>query len=182
MKLSLLLLCALTVAGSAAAQGAYNIAKQQARNAANGGAQPGANPPAASAPAYAPPDPALQATLRSIGNLRADLDQLDSNPTNTVPLRKDLTAAAQATKPSLATATSLSQSLAAAVAGNAKLHAQHQKLAQYIHAACNGAHLTAAQLPMVLDAVKKTLTDGGVPAGDIDRVISDLKTIATETK
>ncbi len=160
------------------------MAKQQAKNVANNQSpQQGGNQPVA--PQYAqpaPPDPALQATLRNIANLRADLDNLDSNPTNTVPLRKDLVIAAQGTKPSPASVEKLSKTLAAAVAGNAKLRAQHQKLAQYAHALSNGAHLTATQQQVILDNVKKILSDGGVPAEDVTTVIGDFKTIATETK
>ncbi len=160
------------------------MAKQQAKNVANNQSQQqGGNQPAA--PQYnpqTPSDPALQATLRNIANLRADLDNLDSNPTNTVPLRKDLVIAAQGTKPSPASVEKLSQTLAAAVAGNTKLRTQHQKLAQYAHALSNGAHLTATQQQTILDNVRKILQDGGVPAENVTAVISDLKTIATETK
>jgi sulfur relay (sulfurtransferase) DsrC/TusE family protein len=78
--------------------------------------------------------------------------------------------------------TKVAQNLAAAVAGNQKLHAQHQKLAQYVHAMFNSSHLSPAQQQMVLDAVQKILSDGGVSTDDSAKVISDLETIATETK
>ncbi len=162
------------------------MAKQQAKNVANnenaveGGTQPAAPPQYNPPPAQ--PDPALQATLRNINNLRVDFEDLDVNQTNTLPLIKDLTEAAQSTKPSPASVTRLAQDLAPVVAGNKQLHAQHQKLAQYVHAMFNGSHLSPAQQQTVLDAVKKILTDGGVPADDVAKVISDLKTIGTETK
>jgi sulfur relay (sulfurtransferase) DsrC/TusE family protein len=182
MKLFLVLCCAVLVAGSVSAQGVYNMAKQQAKNAASGeSTQPGVNPPAAATPPT-PPDPVLQATMRNINNLRVDFENFDSSPTNTRPLIKDLTDAAQGTKPSPPNTANLAQDLAAAIAGNQKLHAQHQKLAQYVHALFNGSHLSPAQQQMVLDALKKILTDGGVSADDSAKVISDLKTIATETK
>lgn len=182
MKIFLTIFCALLVAGSASAQGVYNMAKQQAKNVANGeSAQP--NQPAAP-PQYnpPPPDPMLQATLRNINNLRVDFTDLDSNQTNSLPLAKDLTEAAQGAKPSPADVTKLAQNLAAAVAGNQKLHAQHQKLAQYVHAMFNSSHLSPAQQQMVLDAMQKILSDGGVSTDDSAKVISDLETIATETK
>jgi hypothetical protein len=178
------LFCALLMARSASAQGVYNMAKQQARNAANGGsAQPGATQPAAP-PQYTPPppDPMLQATMRNVNNLRIDFEHFDVNPTNTMSLIKDLNEAAQGAKPLPASVTKLAQDLAAVVAGNQKLHAQHQKLAQYVHAMFNSSHLSPAQQQTVLDAVKKILLEGGVPADDSAKVIGDLKAIATETK
>jgi hypothetical protein len=186
MKMLPVIFCALFVAGSVSAQGVYNMAKQQAKNVANNeSAQQGGYPPAAPAqsnPQPAPPDPALQATLRNISNLRVDFEDFDSNPTNTVALVKDLNEAAQGAKPPATDVAKLAQDLATTIAGNQKLHAQHQKLAQYAHAMFNGSHLSPAQQQMVLDAVKKILTDGGVSTDDSAKVISDLKTIATETK
>lgn len=186
MRRSYTSLCALFVAVSVSAQGVYNMAKQQARNVANGGsAQPNGPQSAASpqsAPQPAPPDPVLQATLRNISNLRVDFENLDTNPTNTLPLTKDLTEAAQGSKPSSASVSTLAQSLATAVAGNKKLHAQHQKLAQYVHALFNSSHLSPTQQQLVLDAFKKILSEGGVSADDSAKVIGDLKRIATETK
>jgi hypothetical protein len=179
------LFCALLMTCSASAQGVYNMAKQQARNAANGeSAQQGANPPAAAPPQYTPPppDPMLQATMRNVNNLRVDFEHFDVNPTNTVTLIKDLNEAAQGTKPSAANTAKLAQDLAIVMAGNQRLHTQHQKLAQYVHAMCNGSHLSSAQQQMVLDAVKKILSDGGVATDDCAKVIGDLKAIATETK
>lgn len=161
------------------------MAKQAAKNAANNeSSQQGGMQPQPSAPAqnYQPPDPALQATLRNINNLRVDFEGFDASPTNTVSLQHDLMEAAQSTKPSPASVTKLAGDLATVLAGNKKLHAQHQKLAQYVHAMCNGSHLSPTQQQMILNAVKKILTDGGVPADDATNVISDLKTIATETK
>ena len=184
MKLSLAFGCALFLAGSVSAQGVYNMAKQQAKNAANGASpQQGATPPATPPPQFnAPPDPVLQATLRNINNLRVDFVNLDSNQTNSLPLTKDLTEAAQGTKPSPTDVAKLAHDLASAVAGNQKLHAQHQKLAQYVHALFNDSHLSPAQQQMVLDAIKKILSDGGVAADDVANVLGDLKAIATETK
>ena len=93
MKLTLALFCVLLIAGSVSAQGVYNMAKQQAKNVANNeSAQQGGSHPAATPPQYSqpPPDPALQATMRNINNIRVDFEALDSHPTNTAPLIKDL--------------------------------------------------------------------------------------------
>ena len=187
MKILLVIVWAFFVAASTPAQGVYNMAKQQAKNVANNenavesGTQPAPAPPQYNPPP-AQPDPALQATLRNINNLRVDFEDLGVNQTNTQPLIKDLTQAAQSTKPSPASVSGLAQNLVPVIAGNKQLHAQHQKLAQYVHAMFNGSHLSPAQQQMVLEAVKKILTDGGVPADDVAKVISDLKTIGTETK
>jgi hypothetical protein len=128
------------------------------------------------------PDPALQATLRNINNLRVDFEDFASNPTNTLPLQADLNDAAQGTKPAKTAVAQLAQDLAAVIAGHKSLHPKHPKLAQYVHAIFNSSHLTTAQQQMILDNVQKILSDGAVPADDATKVISDLKTIATETQ
>lgn len=180
MKTFIAFVCALLVAGYATAQGAYNIAKQQAKGAAG---QPAPAPPAAPPPPASPqPNPALEATLRNIASLRADFEKFDSNPTNKQPLINDLTAAAQGTKAKPASVASLAGHLATVFAGNKKLRAQHQKLAQNIHALFNSAHLSASQQQTMFDGVQKILSDGGVSPEDTAKVIGDLKTIATETK
>jgi hypothetical protein len=183
MKTLLAFSCALLVAGSASAQGAFNIAKQQAKGAAGAasGGQPSA-PPATPAPPSPQPNPALEATLQNIVNLRFDFEKFDSNPTNTLPLIKDLTAAAQGAQAKPASIAALAGHLAAAIAGNKKLVAQEQKLAQNVHAIFNTAHLSAAQQQTVFDSVQKILSGGGVPSDDVANVINDLKTIAAETK
>src|SRR5271167_3603800 len=105
MKTSVTLFCALFLTGSVFAQGVYNMAKQQARNAVaseNRNQQAidssGQSPSAPPAQNNQQPDPALQATLQNISNLRADFDDLGSGRTNTVALQNDLTTAAQGTK------------------------------------------------------------------------------------
>jgi hypothetical protein len=189
MKTSVTLFCALFLTGSVFAQGVYNMAKQQARNAVaseNRNQQAidssGQSPSAPPAQNNQQTDPALQATLQNISNLRADFDDLGSGRTNTVALQNDLTTAAQGTKPSPAAVTKLAEDLAAAASGNKKLQAQQQKLAQFCHAIFNSSHLSAAQQQAVLDAVQKILTDGGVSADDVTKVITDLKAVATAVK
>jgi len=189
MKTAVALFCALFVAGSAPAQGVYNMAKQQAQNAAasENRNQQAIDPAGHASPTPPPPnnqqpDPALQATLQNISNLRADFDDLGSGRTNTVALQNDLTTAAQGAKPSPAVVTKLAEDLAAAVSGNKKLQAQQQKLAQYCHAIFNSSHLSAAQQQTVLDAVQKILSAGGVSTDNVTTVIADLKAVATTTK
>jgi hypothetical protein len=186
MKTLIAFFCALLVAGYASAQqGAFNIAKQQAKGAAgtaSGGGQPASPPATTPPPASQQPNPALEATLQNIANLRYDFDKFDSNPTNTLPLVKDLTAAAQGTPAQPASVSQLAGHLATAIAGNKKLQAQEQRLAQNVHAIFNSAHLSAAQQQMVLDSVQKILSDGGVATDDVTNVINDLKTIAAETR
>src|SRR5277367_2220128 len=177
MKTFAVLFSALFVAGSASAQGVYNMAKQQAKNAANNESaqQGGYIPPPAPPQNNPPPDPALQATLRNITALRADFENLEASPTNTPPLNNDLTAAAQGAKPSAATIARLAGDLTTAIAGNKKLHAQQQKLAQYVHAIFNSSHLSATQQEAICDSVQKILSDGGVSDYDAANVVKDLK-------
>jgi hypothetical protein len=92
-----------------------------------------------------------------------------------------MTAAAQGTKASPASVSKLAENLAA-VTANKNLQAQHQKLAQSVHAIFNSSHLSAAQQQMVCDNVQKILQDGGASSDDVANVINDLKAIATETK
>jgi hypothetical protein len=186
MKTLIAFSCALLVAGSASAQGVYNMAKQMAKGAAgseNGGGQPPAAPPATTPPPASPqPNPVLEATLQNIANLHYDFEKFDSNPTNTRPLIKDLAAAAHGTQAKPDSISQLAGHLATAIAGNKKLSAQEQRLAQNVHAIFNSSHLSDAQQQAMLDSAQKILSDGGVASDDVTNVINDLKTIAAETK
>jgi hypothetical protein len=192
MKTSVVILCGLLAAGSASAQGVYNMAKQQARNVANGeppqGSKPPAAPPQNNNPAPAPPNPPLDATLKNIANLRVDFDalgklsELKSDSPQKKLLLTDLAAAAASTKPSDASVAALADALATAVAGKDAMKPQHAKLGQDVHALFNASHLSAAQQQKMFDDVQKILQDGGASADDTINVISSLKTIATETK
>jgi hypothetical protein len=136
-----------------------------------------------------PPNPALQATLQNIQSLRNDFTAIGNAATNNSPLdaakkllTNDLAIAAQGAKPLPASISKLTDDLATAIAGNEKLRAPQPKLAQFIHAIFNSAHLTAAQQQMIFDGVQKLLTDGGASPDEIANVVNDLKTIASETK
>ena len=72
------------------------------------------------------------------------LNDFEVNPTNTLPLIKDLTEAAQGTKPSAASVARLAQDSRDRPRREQKLHAQHQKLAQNVHAMFNSSHLSPA--------------------------------------
>ena len=165
------------------------MAIQQARNAAasenkNQHAIDSSGQPAPAPPPSNPnpqPSPALEATLQNIANLRADFENFADGQTNRQPLINDMTAAAQGTKAPAASVSKLAEHLAD-VAGNKNLQAQQQKLAQSVHAIFNSSHLSATQQQMVRDGVQKILQDGGAAPDDVTNVISDLKTIATETK
>jgi hypothetical protein len=190
MKTFTAFFCALLVANFVTAQGAYNMAIQQARNAAasenrnqqaigsSGQPAPSQTPPNNSSPQT---NPALEATLQNIANLRADFENYADGQTNRQPLINDLTVAAQSAKASPMDVSKLAEHLAE-VAGNKNLQAQNQKLAQSVHAIFNSSHLSAAQQQMVCDNVQKILQDGGASSDDVTNLINDLKTIATETK
>lgn len=189
MKTPTAVFCVALIAGSVSAQGVYNMAKQRARNTSAQEAQhqqaieQQTRPPVpATPPGPGQPNPALEATLQNIANLRADFEKFDASPTNTQPLIKDLTESAQGTKAKPATVTSLAENLAPVIAGNTKLRPQYQKLAQNLHAIFNSSHLSPSQQRMIFDGVQKILHDGGVSAEDTAKVVGDLKTVAAETK
>lgn len=193
MKTPVMIFCALLAAGSASAQGIYNIAKQQARNVAAGEPPQGAPPPAPpqnknNNPSAPPPNPALEATLKNISNLSIDFDalgklaELKADAPQKKLLLDDLTVAPQGAKPSPASISTLADNLAAAIVGKPAMQPQHTKLAQDIHAVFNGSHLSVGQQQMIFDDVQKILQDGGAAADDITNVVSDIKTVVTETK
>jgi hypothetical protein len=175
MKTPVVIFCAL-LAVNGVCGGIYNIAEQQARNVAAGEPPQGSPPPQNNNPPAPPPNPALEATLKNISNLRVDFDALGKL------VLDDLTVAPQGAKPTPASTSTLADNLASAVAGKAAMQPQHAKLAQDIRAVFNGSHLSAMQQQMIFDDVQKILQDGGAAADDITNVVSDIKTIVTETK
>jgi len=192
MKTPVIIFCVFLAAGSAFAQGIYNIAKQQARNVAAGeppqGAPPPAKTPPQNTPPAPPPNPALEATLKNISNLSVDFDaigklaELKPDAPQKKLLLDDLTTAPQGVKPSPASTSTLADNLASAVVGKAAMQPQHAKLAQDVHAVFNGSHLSTTQQQIIFDDVQGILQTGGATADDITNVVSDIKTIVTETK
>lgn len=196
MKLLIALAGALFLAGNLVADpnaAALALAKKVAAKSTQAANQtdesPQTQPPRApSSPSVPPPDPLLQATLHNIASLRTDFDALgmaaDTNAAaaQKLPLLNDLAAAANGIKPSQKSLVTLGDDLTTAVAGREKLHPQHQRLAQYVHAAFNGARLTPLQQKVVPDETQKILVAGGVPPEDATNVVNDIKTIVAETK
>jgi hypothetical protein len=194
MKLFIALTCALFMAKGVPAD-PYSAAIRQAQNvsaketAANRQLLDNPPPPAAPPQNNPPPtDPALQATLRNIESLRTDFaaignaDAASSLTVHKQLLTNDLAIAAQGAKPQPASISKLADDLTTAIAGKEKLRAPQPKLAQFIHAIFNSAHLTAAQQQMIFDGVKKIFTDGGASPDETANVVNDIKTIASETK
>ena len=194
MKSLTALACALFMANSVLAD-PYSAAIQQAKRvsaqetAANQRLmdnQPPATPPQNNP--NAPANPALQATLQNIADLRNDFSAIGNpaaNPSLTVQkqtLTNDLAIAAQGVKPQAASISKLADDLMTAISGKQKLRAPQPKLAQFTHAIFNSAHLTPAQQQMFFTGVQKILTDGGASADETANVVNDLKTIASETK
>lgn len=184
MKTLIVLFCVLSMWGTAFAQINYNSAIKQAHNAVNqteaasqGSTRP-IQPPAQNS---VPMDPALAATLQNIASLRTDFDGLSANfaPKS---FTNDLASAAMTIKASAASVANLAGDLQTAVSGNEKMHTQHQKLAQDMHAIFNSAHLSPAQQQAVESDVQKILTDGGVSPEKISAVADDMKAVANETK
>ena len=194
MKSLIALACALFMANSILAD-PYSAAIQQAKRvsaqetAANQKLldnQPPAAPPQNNP--NSPANPALQAALQNIADLRNDFTAIGNpaaNPSLTVQkqtLTNDLAIAAQGVKPQAASISKLADDLMTAISGKEKLRAPQPKLAQFIHAIFNSAHLTAAQQQMIFTGVQKILTDGGASADETANVVNDIKTIASETK
>jgi hypothetical protein len=194
MKTFMAFICALLMASGILAD-PYSAAIQQAKNvsaretAAN--RQLMDNPPTAAPPQNnpsPPTDPVLQATLQNIESLRNDFTAIGSaapNASFTVQkqsLTNDLAIAAQGAKPQAASVSKLADDLTTAIAGKEKLLAPQPKLAQFVHAIFNSSHLTTAQQQMIFNGVQKILTDGGASPDETASVVSDIKTIASETK
>jgi hypothetical protein len=188
MKALVTVFCTLLAAGAAFAD-PYTSAIRQARTAASSGSGQETPPPATPLPQnHAPTNPALQATLQNIVDLRNDLTAISSaTGTNRLvalksSLSNHLAAAAQGAKASQESISKLADDLSTAIAGNEKLRAQLTKLAQYAHASFNGSQLTDAQRKMIFEGVQKTLTDAGVPPDGAAGVVDDFKAIVGETK
>jgi hypothetical protein len=91
-------------------------------------------------------------------------------------------AAATGTKASADTIAKLIGDLQTAIAGKPALRTQYQKLAQYLHAVSNGAHLTPAQFQVISDDMERILENGGASYEAATYVIQDIKVLARETK
>lgn len=194
MKPSIALVCAWFAANSLLA-GPYSAAIQQAKRVANQETEadrrlmqnPPPAPPAQNQPSQSA-NPVLQATLQNIHNLQADFTALakltnsGSITTERQGLTIDLATAALGKKPSPQSLSKLADDLATVIVNNEKLRPQHLKLAQYVHAVSNSAHLSDAQQQMIFKDTQNILVDSGVAADAAGKVVNDLKTIASETK
>lgn len=165
---------------------AQNDAEQQRILNASGGA-PGAVPGTPAAPA-APVDPALQATLKNITGLRTDFATMAAagkpDPAQKIALLNDLSQAAQgANKASSDSIKKLANDLMTALVDQKKLAVpDQQKLAQQIHALFNSARLSSTQQETLLTNIQKILTEAGASLDSALDVVTDLKTVITETK
>ncbi|MDR3458172.1 MAG: hypothetical protein P4N60_12040 [Verrucomicrobiae bacterium] len=186
MKARLPVFCALLIAGSAFAD-PYVIAKQRARDASEQNNNEQARIQKATADPT-PMDPALQATLQNIGDLQVNFAayvNADGQPDagQKTSLLNNLSHAAQSAKASSDSVKKLAADLLPALDQRKKITAlQQRKLAIDVHALFNSSHLSAAQQKTMFDEVQKILTEAGVPQGDVDAVVADLKKIAEETK
>jgi hypothetical protein len=194
MKPFIALTCALFMANNILAD-PYTAAIQQAKNVSNqetaANRQLMDNPPPAAPPQNnpnPPADPVLLATQQNIENLRNDFAAIGSPAAgNSLAARmqsltNNLAIAAQGAKPQPASISKLAGDLATAIDGKEKLRAPPLKLAQFVHAIFNSAHLTTAQQQMIFTGVQKILTDGGAATDEAANVVNDLKEIASETK
>jgi CCR4-NOT transcriptional regulation complex NOT5 subunit len=181
------------VAGSIQAD-PYSQSIQRARrtsdqnNAQQAALMDPAAPAAPATPAPAATDPALAATLQNIAGLQADFAALALAATNTVTaeqrvaLLNDLAAAAQGTKASRDSIQKTAKQLITLLPGKKIAAAQQNRLARCVHAAFNGAQLTAAQQQVIFDDIQKNLVAAAVPAEDAAQLVALLKAVAAETK
>ena len=190
----------LTMAGSSMAQNYYK-AEQQARrdsalndanqqriaNAANAGG--GAAAPGAPGAAATPMDPKLAVTMKNVGDLQKDFATLIAvtdkpEASDKMALLNDLSQASQgANKATSDSVKKLAEDISAALAGQKKLTAPLQtRLAQQIHALFNSSHLSATQQQTLLTSVQKILTDAGASLDAAVDVVTDLKTVISDTK
>lgn len=190
MKTVIVLGLVLGIAFPMRAQGVYNAAMNQARRAVSKTeAASNQNPDdqqssqaASQSPATQPMNPVLAATIQNIASLQADLGKLDTNTPPAEAFTNDLTAAATGTKASPDTIAKLIGDLQTAVAGKSGIRPSYKKLAQYLHALSNGAHLTPAQFQTVSDAVEQILDDGGASYESTSAVLDDIKHLDRETQ
>jgi hypothetical protein len=184
-----LALCAFGIKSSAQV-GIYNASINQAHRAVNAteaasNQNPDGEPPSqggAQGQAPKPMDPVLAATMQNIASLAADLGKLDPNTPPPASMTNDLVSAANGNKPSAATIGKLIVDLQASVGGKASMRPSLRKLAQYLHALSNGAHLTPAQFQMISDNVEQILDNGGASYESTTGVLNDIKLLARETK
>jgi hypothetical protein len=191
MKMLPAFLCLCLVAGSAFAD-PYSAAMQQARNVSarvsNQNRQLDDNAAPAAPQNNAAADPALQATLQNIQSLRVDFASITAVTNGSLTdlqrqsLTNDLATAAQGTRAAPADVDKLADDLTSAMSGNRKLRPQEQKLAQYVHAVFNTAHLTPAQEQMIYTDTQRTLVNSGVLPEDATNLVSDIKAVADETR
>jgi hypothetical protein len=188
MKIIAVLGCALLLAGLARAD-IYTASMDQARRAVskteaasnqNPDGQPSQNRPPSQTPQ--PMDPALAATLKNIASLRVDLTSLDFTNPPSGALTNDMAAAATGTKPPPEKIAQLFGDLQTAIAGKASVRAHFLQLAQFLHAVCNGSHLTPAQFQMVSDGVEQILDNAGASYETTLAVLHDLKAIYRATQ
>lgn len=185
MKKYFLISASLVLAGTVVAQN-LNLPIQQARRVAgqnDAEQQRIQNAENSGAPA----DPALQATLKNINSLQTDfasLTQTDkATDTQKATFLNNLSEAAQGTKAKDESVKKLADDLASALTGQKGLLAPQQtRLAREVHAMFNGSHLTDAIQSKLLTDVQKILTASGCGDDTVQTIITDLKTIASETK
>jgi len=179
--------CAMLIAAGAFAQN-YGTAVRRAKEVttqtekASQGRETVVAPPGLPMNQPVAPDPKLALTLTNIANLRMDFVRMDANTPPKPALTNDLAAAAMGNKPSGETIARFARDLQAAIAGNDKLVAQHQKLAQDVHALFNRGGLTGVQAITVSNDVQRILRIAGAPPEAIAALDKDIEIVSDETK
>lgn len=142
-----------------------------------------------------PAQPAVPATStapsallqQSLAKVKADLAAIQANSpvssTQKVVLAKDLLASAQgASKPSLATVTSLADSLAAAFVEKPLPEAHRNRLVSDLAVVLNPAKYTAAQMQAVYGDIQALFQVNGMKRNDAIKIVDQVKAVAAETQ
>lgn len=154
---------------------------RQGINPPNQPAQPAqpAAPGASSAPS-----PLLQ---QSLAKVKAELAAIQANSplttTQKQQLAKDLLACAQgASKPSQATVSALSASIAAAFAQKPLSDASRNRLVSRLAAVFNPANIQASQMQAVYADVQAIFQENGMVRRDAVKIADQLKAVGAETQ
>lgn len=146
--------------------------------------QPGQPAKPAAPTASSAPSPLLQ---QSLAKVKADLAAIQANSplttTQKQQLAKDVLACAQgAGKPSQATVSALTDSLAAAFVQKPLSEASRNRLVSRLAAVLNPANIQAAQMQAVYADVQAIFQDNGMVRRDAVKIADQLKAVGAETQ
>ena len=146
--------------------------------------QPGQPAQPAAPSASSAPSPLLQ---QSLAKVKAELAAIQANSPLTATQRQrlatDLLACAQGTsKPSQATVSALSESIAAAFVQKPLSDASRNRLVSRLAAVFNPANIQASQMQAIYADVQAIFQDNGLVRRDAVKIADQLKAVGAETQ